>query len=162
MRRSSTEQAEERRQNGAPVAQVRDVLQTDVSRGCEALGGGLTNSMRAAREEVHSERRRPAGGRRDRCSAGERGGGGRSQRASKDEARDTYQPERASRKDKGPPLQGDRPTKPTVHPSNRPKPFRKDCPKRDQDCPWRVAGPLIPHAAQACRLSARRSASSRR
>ena len=42
-------------------------LQTDVSKAYEALGEGLISNMQAARKEVHSERRRPAGGRRDRC-----------------------------------------------------------------------------------------------
>ena len=61
----------ERVQNEGPAARACGVLQTDVSKAYEALGEELTDGTRAARGEVHSERRRWPGGRRDRCSAEE-------------------------------------------------------------------------------------------
>ncbi|KAL1712043.1 hypothetical protein EV715DRAFT_268164 [Schizophyllum commune] len=56
------QQAEERGQNEAPAARVRDVLQMDVSRACVALGEGLTEVMRAAREEQAGTRSVLGGG----------------------------------------------------------------------------------------------------
>ena len=87
----------ERVQNEGPAARACGVLQTDVSKTYEALGEELTDGVRAARGEVHGERQRRPGGRRDRCSA-EEGEEDVSERR-KTKGEDTYQPERTPQDD---------------------------------------------------------------